>query len=151
MAALTEKFIEQTPSRHLGHVRVDEVRGDGLGRLAALDAVGDLLEGVGRDRVEHRVHEGHVLGRADGAELEAVAAVGEGRRAVAVLRGDLHVAHALDAHGQVLRLRLVLAAALRGLIPSRNCLHSFSLIRPRRRRRGDHVDLLFPRRVRTLA
>ena len=112
MAALTEKFVEQTPSRHLGHVRVDEVRGDGLRRLAALDAVRDLLEGVGRDRVEHRVHEGHVLGRADGAELEAVAAVGEGRRAVAVLRGDLHVAHALDAHGEIFRFRFVLAAAL---------------------------------------
>ena len=93
-------------------MRVDEVRGDGLRRLAALDAVGDLLEGVGRDRVEHRVHEGHVLGRADGAELEAVAAVGEGRRAVAVLGRDLHVAHALDAHGQVLRLRFVLTTTL---------------------------------------
>ena len=115
MAALTEKFIEQTPSHHLRHVRVDQIGRHGLGRLAALDAVGDLLEGVGRDRVEHRVHEGHVLGRADGAELEAVAAVGEGRRAVAVLRRNLHVAHALDAHGQVLGLGLVLAAALCGL------------------------------------
>ena len=57
MAALTEKFIEQTPSRHLGHVRVDQIGRHGLGRLAALDAVRDLLEGVGRDRVEHRVDE----------------------------------------------------------------------------------------------
>ena len=62
MAALTEKFIEQTPSHNLGHVRVDEVRGDGLGRLAALDAVRDLLEGVGSNRVEDRVDERHVLG-----------------------------------------------------------------------------------------
>ena len=112
MAALTEKFIEQTPSHHLRHVRVDQIGRHGLGRLAALDAVGDLLEGVGRDRVEHRVHEGHVLGRADRPKFEAVAAVGEGRRAVAVLGRDLHVAHALDAHGQVLRLRFVFPTTL---------------------------------------
>ena len=42
----------------------------------------------------------------------AVAAVGEGRRRLRSFQ-DLHVAHALDAHGQVLGLRLVLAAALR--------------------------------------
>ena len=88
-------------------MRVDQIGRDGLGRLAALDAVGDLLEGVGRDRVEHRVHEGHVLGRADGAELEAVAAEGEGRGAVAVLRRDGERRDRGDAEVNSRRLRHV--------------------------------------------
>ena len=52
MAALTEKFIEQTPSHHLGHVRVDEVGRHGLGRLAALDAVRDLCANQPVSRVQ---------------------------------------------------------------------------------------------------
>ena len=39
----------------------------------------------------------HVLRRAHGAELEAVTAVRERRRAVAVLRGGVHDGHDVDA------------------------------------------------------
>mmetsp|Transcript_6710 Transcript_6710/g.21616 ORF Transcript_6710/g.21616 Transcript_6710/m.21616 type:complete len:336 (+) Transcript_6710:522-1529(+) len=52
---------------------------------AALDERGELRHARGHDGVDDRNGEGTVLGGADGAELEAVAAEGEGRGAVAVL------------------------------------------------------------------
>ena len=53
------------------------------------DGVGEFFECLGGDGGQHRVHHGHVLRGSDGAELESVTAVGEGRGAVAVLCGDL--------------------------------------------------------------
>mmetsp|Transcript_23071 Transcript_23071/g.73205 ORF Transcript_23071/g.73205 Transcript_23071/m.73205 type:complete len:622 (-) Transcript_23071:18-1883(-) len=72
-----------------------ERRGRNLGRLAArLDLVCEVAKRVSPDGAEHRVDERHVLRRANRAELEAVSAVREGRRAIPVLgrhreRGDL--------------------------------------------------------------
>mmetsp|Transcript_20106 Transcript_20106/g.46575 ORF Transcript_20106/g.46575 Transcript_20106/m.46575 type:complete len:351 (+) Transcript_20106:250-1302(+) len=94
-----------------------ELARDVGGVLARLDAVGDGLERVGGDGVEDGVHHRHVLGRADGAVLEASAAVRERRGAVAVLgrhgeRGE--VAKALDAEREGLGARVVLSRGAAG-------------------------------------
>jgi len=55
--------------------------------LARFNTVGDGAEHLRSHRVEHDVDQADVLRASDSAELEAVAAVRERRRAVAVLRG----------------------------------------------------------------
>ena len=66
------------------------------------DGVGEFFECLGGDGGQHRVHHGHVLRGSDGAELESVTAVGEGRGAVAVLGGDLDGCKHRGAHGEEL-------------------------------------------------
>mmetsp|Transcript_10287 Transcript_10287/g.18589 ORF Transcript_10287/g.18589 Transcript_10287/m.18589 type:complete len:201 (-) Transcript_10287:1482-2084(-) len=70
-------------------------------RLAALHSVRDLLELRCHHGREDGVDEGDVLGGAHGAELEAVAAVGEGAGPVAVLRGRGDEREVVDAEVDV--------------------------------------------------
>mmetsp|Transcript_42136 Transcript_42136/g.103897 ORF Transcript_42136/g.103897 Transcript_42136/m.103897 type:complete len:704 (-) Transcript_42136:81-2192(-) len=91
-------------------VLVERGRRDILRLGALLNLVREGAERLRHDRLEHGVDHRHVLARAHGAELEARAAVGEGRRAVAVLsrhlEGGQHVCtHVEDfGGGRVLRL-----------------------------------------------
>mmetsp|Transcript_10923 Transcript_10923/g.45290 ORF Transcript_10923/g.45290 Transcript_10923/m.45290 type:complete len:303 (+) Transcript_10923:877-1785(+) len=86
--------------KHALHVCLEQVLRNGLEVLTSLDPVGDDLHPLCGDRVKHRVDHGHVLARSRGAEFEAVASVREGRRAVAVLGGDIHGTQRLHAEGQ---------------------------------------------------
>mmetsp|Transcript_10582 Transcript_10582/g.23936 ORF Transcript_10582/g.23936 Transcript_10582/m.23936 type:complete len:709 (-) Transcript_10582:88-2214(-) len=96
------------------HVLRQKVAGDGIHRLAGIDAVRDGLEALRGDGVEHRVDERHVLARAAGAELEASAAVRERRSAVAILGGHLDRRDGVGAEGERLRLRRVRRRAALG-------------------------------------
>mmetsp|Transcript_31993 Transcript_31993/g.83717 ORF Transcript_31993/g.83717 Transcript_31993/m.83717 type:complete len:601 (-) Transcript_31993:504-2306(-) len=91
--------------------RVGERGGSDVdGLLAGLNLVSEDLERLADGRAEHSVDHRHVLGRARRAELEAVAAVGKGRGAVAVLSRDADRRDAVDAEVDVLLGRGVLLA-----------------------------------------
>ena len=68
---------------------VEVVSGDGSGRFAGLDPLGELAELLGGDGVKGHVDHAAVDGGSDGAELEPAAPVGERRGPVPVLGRDL--------------------------------------------------------------
>eukprot|EP00976_Prorocentrum_cordatum_P082285 1184751-Prorocentrum_minimum.AAC.9 len=74
------------------HSNPDPRSGQPCGRYAHLEL-------GGHDGAEHGVDEGDVLGGAARPELEPVPAVGEGGRAVAVLRGGRH--NGREGHAEV--------------------------------------------------
>ena len=78
------RIVAVTVVHHL-EVLLEHILRDGDGVLARLDAVRDFSKLLGGERIEHSVDQGHVLGGAHRAELEAMAAVGEGGGAVAIL------------------------------------------------------------------
>mmetsp|Transcript_24224 Transcript_24224/g.36789 ORF Transcript_24224/g.36789 Transcript_24224/m.36789 type:complete len:345 (-) Transcript_24224:1284-2318(-) len=79
-----------------------------LGLHARLELGSHVVESLSSDGAEHGVDHRHVLSRADGTELEAVASIGEGGGAIAVLRRDLEGGDRLDAGLEHLLGRLVL-------------------------------------------
>ena len=77
-------------------VLLDGLADDLVGGLARVDLVAHMLQAVGHGRVDHGQRERDVLVPADGAELEAVAAPGERRGAVAVLQIGAHIGDRRD-------------------------------------------------------
>mmetsp|Transcript_50179 Transcript_50179/g.99941 ORF Transcript_50179/g.99941 Transcript_50179/m.99941 type:complete len:356 (+) Transcript_50179:355-1422(+) len=106
IAVTVEDDCPMLIQRGLGHVAC---------ALAGLDLGAHFRELGGQHGAQHRVHHGDVLGRADGAELEAVTTIREGRRAVAVLGRHRHLRDGADTKrevfrgGGVRRLRLAFA------------------------------------------